>query len=87
MAIHIDTAAVYSSINSTAFVAQVVPHNVDKPILTIVTKSADEPLPTNVATIIQMIRDCNASLEHTGILDGAIEMRNNQSDIGENIIL
>ena len=73
---HLDTANYYATINSTAFVAQVVPYNVDKPILTVVRHEEGVAIPTNVASLIEMIHEHPRSETIAAhLMAGAAEMR------------
>ena len=78
---HLDTANYYATINSTAFVVQVVPYNVDKPILTIVRHEEGLAIPTNVASLIDMIHQHPRSdTIAVHLMSGADEMRSSIQD-------
>lgn len=77
----IETASHYSTINSTAFVVQFVPLHVNKPILHILLKGEDDPIPTNVAALTEMINDASPGVEHH--FEGAKEIRDNTFDTVE----
>ncbi len=74
----IETASHYSTINSSAFVVQFVPFNVDKPILSIIMKDENEPVPTNVAKLKEMINNQGAGFVHC--FEGAKEVNNESFD-------
>lgn len=81
----IETASHYSTINSTAFVVQFVPLNVDRPYLHIVRKSEDTPIPTNVAALKEMIANSSPGIVHN--FEGAKEVRVTTLDNVEDFIL
>lgn len=79
----IEQASHYATINSTAFVAQVVPFNVDKPILTIVRHAEGEAIPTNMQSLIDLMHTAPKSdLTATMMWEHAEEM---QSTVLDNI--
>lgn len=77
----IETASHYSTINSTAFVVQFVPLHVNKPLLTVVTKAEEDPIPTNVAALAEMINEASPGVTHH--FEGAKEVRDNTFDTVE----
>ena len=81
----IEQASHYATINSTAFVAQVVPFNVDKPILTIVRHAEGEAIPTNMQSLIDLMHtDPRSDLLAVHIWEGAEEFNNTVEDNVDN---
>lgn len=81
----ITEASHYATINSTAFVAQVVPVNVDKPILTIVRHAEGESIPTNMQSLINLMHtDPRSDLTASFMWEGAEEMQSTILDNVEN---
>jgi len=77
----ITEASHYATINSTAFIAQVVPVNVDKPILTIVRHTEGEAIPTNMQSLITLMHtDPRSDLTACMMWEGAEEMQNTIQD-------
>lgn len=84
----ITEASHYATINSTAFVAQVVPYNVDKPILTIVQHAEGEPIPTNMQSLIQLMHtEPRSDMTCFHIFEGAEEMSKSIHDNIDNQVL
>ena len=84
----ITEASHYATINSTAFVAQVVPYNVDKPILTVVRHAEGEPIPTNMQSLIQLMHtDPRSDLLPVQMWEGAEEMQKTIQDNVDNQVI
>lgn len=72
------TASYYATINSTAYVAKVDILEMTTPVLTIVDKAAEDPIPTNSETIINSINVERLSMDLP--LEGAKYRRDHISD-------
>lgn len=85
---HIDQASYYATINSTAFVAQVVPFNVDRPLLTIVRHAEGETIPTNMQELIKLMHtDPRSDLLPVQMWEGAEEMQRTIQDNVDNQVI
>jgi hypothetical protein len=71
-------ASHYATINSTAYVATVEVLEMSTPVLTIVDKAADDPVPTNSKTIVNSINLNRLSMEFP--IEGAKYIRDNTTD-------
>ena len=72
------TASYYATINSTAYVAKVDILEMTTPVLTIVDKAAEDPIPTNSETIVNSISVERLSMDFP--LEGAKYRRDHISD-------
>lgn len=72
------TASYYATINSTAYVAKVDILEMTTPVLTIVDKAADDPVPTNSETIVNSINVERLSMEFP--IEGAKYKRDHTRD-------
>lgn len=71
-------ASHYATINSTAYVAKVEVLEMSTPVLTIVVKNEEDPIPTNSQTIVNAINVETLAMEFP--LEGAKFRRDNISD-------